>query len=112
LMPYFTRAKENGAKIIVIDPRRTGTAELADLHLKVRPGTDALLASAMLKVIVEEGAVDEAFIQNRTTGFHSVLQQLGSINISDVAKETGIAEREIRLAASLYGTVSTGMIFT
>jgi len=112
LMPYFTRAKENGSKIIVIDPRRTATAEIADLHLKVKPGTDALLASAMLKAIVEGNGLDEAFIKNRTTGFETILVQLNSINISEIAKITGIVESDIRLAASLYSQAQTGMIFT
>lgn len=112
LMPYFTKAKENGAAIIVIDPRRTATAELADLHLKVKPGTDALLASGLLKAIVEEGGLDEAFIRERTKGFAAVLQQLESVQLGEVAQATDISEKDIRLAASLYSKAKSGMIFT
>lgn len=112
LMPYFTKAKENGTSIIVIDPRRTGTAELADLHLKVKPGTDAILASGLLKAIVEIGGLNEPFIRDRTSGFEAIVDQLKSIELSEVAEATGIPEKDIRLAATLYSKANTGMIFT
>src|SRR4051812_14297828 len=70
IMPYFEKAKENGAFIIAIDPRETATTKLADLHLKLRPGTDAALANGLLKVIVEENYSNEAFIQERANGFN------------------------------------------
>ncbi len=63
LMPYLTRAKDNGSFIIVIDPRETPTTEIADLHLKVKPGMDAALVNGFLKIIFDEGYVNEEFIK-------------------------------------------------
>ena len=66
---YLTELKENGGTLIVIDPRRTRTAEQADLHLAPRPGTDLALALGLLHLVVAEGRMDEAFIAERTTGW-------------------------------------------
>ncbi|WP_372630400.1 molybdopterin oxidoreductase family protein [Cohnella sp.] len=112
LMPYFTKAKENGARIIVIDPRTTGTAALADLHLRVRPGTDAALANGLLKVVFEEGLTDEAFIRQRTTGFEELREHVAKLDLEEIAELTGVAAADIRRAAIAYGKAGTGMIFT
>jgi assimilatory nitrate reductase catalytic subunit len=66
---YFTELRENGGRLIVVDPRRTRTAEQADLHLAPRPGTDLALALGLLHLVVAEGRTDEAFIASRTTGW-------------------------------------------
>jgi len=66
---YLTELKENGGRLIVVDPRRTRTAEQADLHLAPRPGTDLALALGLLHLVVAEGRTDEAFIAARTTGW-------------------------------------------
>ncbi len=81
LMPYFTKAKENGAIIIVIDPRVTATAAIADIHLQIKTGTDAALANGMLKVLLEEKLMDEAFIAKRTNGFAELKEHLSSIQL-------------------------------
>jgi assimilatory nitrate reductase catalytic subunit len=112
LMPYFTRAKENGAYLIVIDPRETATAKLADLHLKVKPGMDAALTNGMLKAIVEAGLVDEAFVERRTRGFSDVLNHLESMDMAEIADMTGVSEDEIRAAGKAFGEAVTGMVFT
>ena len=56
-------AKKRGAKLVVVDPYRTGTAEQADMHLAVRPGTDGALALGMLRVIIDEDLYDKAFVE-------------------------------------------------
>jgi len=112
LMPYFRDAKENGAYIIVIDPRVTPTAELADLHLKVKPGMDAALANAMLKVLIEEEYTDEVFLKERTTGFSEVKQYVTSLDLEDLAEMTGISLEDIREAARRFGKAASGMIMT
>ncbi|XEC95750.1 molybdopterin oxidoreductase family protein [Paenibacillus tarimensis] len=112
LMPYFTRAKENGAYIIAIDPRVTGTAEMADLHLKVKPGMDAALANGLLKVILEEGLADEAFLAMRTTGFEELKAHLGGLDLNEIADISGVPVEHIRKAALAYGKAATGMVFT
>ncbi|MFV2121385.1 molybdopterin oxidoreductase family protein, partial [Streptomyces sp. Act-28] len=65
---YLTELRENGGKLVVVDPRRTRTAEQADLHIAPRPGTDLALALGLLHLVVAEGRVDEEFVQSRTTG--------------------------------------------
>lgn len=112
LMPYFTKAKENGAIIIVIDPRATATAAIADIHLQIKTGTDAALANGMLKVLLEEKLMDEAFIAKRTNGFAELKEHLSSIQLNEVAELTGLNEEMIRKAAIAYGQAETGIIFT
>ncbi|WP_240940991.1 molybdopterin oxidoreductase family protein [Paenibacillus sp. HB172176] len=112
LMPYFTRAKENGAFLIVIDPRVTATAELADLHLKVRPGMDAALANGLLKAVLEKGYVDEGFLASRTKGVGDVRKHVESLDMAELAEMTGIEEELIRKAGEAFGAAPTGMIFT
>jgi assimilatory nitrate reductase catalytic subunit len=112
LMPYFVDAKENGAYIIVIDPRDTATAELADLHLKVKPGMDAALVNAMLKVLLEEGYVDDSFVENRTTGFGEVKKHVEELVLEDLANVTGVSIGDIQEAAIRFGSAASGMIMT
>lgn len=112
LMPYFTRPKENGAIIIVVDPRVTATVTLADLHLQVKPGADVALVNGMLKCLVEEGFIDENFINQRTKGFEELIAHLAKLNLDDISHETGVDKELIRKAAIAYGKAPTGMIFT
>lgn len=112
LMPYFTRAKENGSYIIAIDPRNTGTTELADLHLKVKPGMDAALVNGMLKVLMDEGYVDESFTQDRTNGFNELKEHLAAVDLNEISEITGVSLAQIRQAAEAFGKAATGMVFT
>lgn len=112
LLPYFNQAKENGAYIIVIDPRKTATAAIADLHLQIKPGMDALLANIMLKVIVEAGLVNEHFIDARTQGYESLQNALSEIDLEESAEQCGVDLTLIRQAAMAYGQAETGMIMT
>jgi len=112
IMPYFKRAKKNGAYIIVIDPRDTATSKLADLHLKVKPGRDASLSNGIAKILLEDGYCDEEFIKNRTSGFAELKKYLLSLNISEISAETGIDVKQIFEAATMFGTAYSGMIFT
>ncbi|MCK9857181.1 nitrate reductase [Paenibacillus sp. ATY16] len=112
LMPYFTRAKENGAIIIVIDPRVSATASIADVHLQVKPGMDAALVNGMLKVIFDEKLIDEAFIKSRTKGFAEVKEHVDSLDLGEIADITGVSLDLIRKAAISFGKARTGMVFT
>jgi assimilatory nitrate reductase catalytic subunit len=112
LMPYFIRAKEKGSLIIAIDPRETGTTRIADIHLRVKPGMDATLANGMLKVLLEEGLVDQAFVQQRTTGFAELKAHLNTLDMNEIAELTGVQAALIRKAAIAYGKATTGMVFT
>ncbi|QMV42910.1 assimilatory nitrate reductase catalytic subunit NasC [Cohnella cholangitidis] len=112
LMPYFTRAKENGAYVIVIDPRETGTTAIADLHLKVMPGMDAALANGLQKVLLEEGLLDKEFLSDRTAGFEKLKSHLQQLDLNEIAELTGVSVEDIRKAAIAYGKAATGMVFT
>ncbi|GFN31520.1 assimilatory nitrate reductase catalytic subunit NasC [Paenibacillus xylaniclasticus] len=112
LTPYFTKAKENGAYIIVIDPRETATSKLADLHLKVKPGMDAALVNGMLRTIFDEGMVDEAFVRARTKGYEALRAHIGAQSLEEIALLTGVPQDSIRRAAAAFGRAETGMVFT
>ena len=106
LWPFIEQARRQGAKLIVIDPYRTRTAALADEHLAIRPGTDTLLALAILHVLFREGLADEAYLA-ATTYPHElealrVHALLAKHSPEAAAATTGLAEETItRLARSL-----------
>lgn len=112
IMPYFEKAKENGAYIIAIDPRETPTTQLADLHLKVKPGMDAALANGFLKVIIDENLVDEDFVNERATGFEEVRNYVQSLSLEGVSDLTGVPIEQIRTAATKFASEESGMLFT
>lgn len=85
-------ARDPARTMIVIDPRRSETAALADIHLQVRPGTDAWLLSAMVARIVQAGLVDEAFTAAHTQGLAAVQAAFGSIPVGEHAARAGIDE--------------------
>ena len=88
-----------GAKLIVVDPRRTTTAEKADLFLPIRPGTDLALLNGMLHLLVESGDIDEEFIAEHTEGWEAMPGFLADYPPDVVAEITGLAEADIRTAA-------------
>ncbi|MFC0270409.1 molybdopterin oxidoreductase family protein [Metabacillus herbersteinensis] len=112
IMPYFEKAKENGAFIIAIDPRETATTQIADLHLKVKPGMDAALANGLLKVIIEENLLDEQFIKKRATGFEEVREYVTSLSLHDLSDLTGVPIEQIKTAAIKFASEESGMLFT
>nr|WP_090893323.1 nitrate reductase [Evansella caseinilytica] len=112
IVPYFRQAKKNGAFIIVIDPRETATAKLADLHLQGKPGMDAYIANAILKVLIDEGYTDHHFIQQQTTGFAALTEQLKQLDLHELAACSGVSAEQLQLAAKKYGEAKTGFVFT
>ncbi len=96
-------SKDPARTLIVIDPRRTETAELADIHLQVRPGTDAFLLSALLGVLVQEDLVDHAFLRAHTVGADQVLEVLRRISVEECAARAGIDEALVRRTARVIG---------
>jgi len=104
LWPFIEEARRKGAKLIVIDPYKTRTAALADEHLVVRPGTDVLLALAIMHVIFREGLEDRAYLQECTTGWqelrtHALLEQHAPARAAEI---TGIAAETIERLAQAY----------
>jgi anaerobic selenocysteine-containing dehydrogenase len=96
-------AKDPARTLIVIDPRRTETAELADIHLAVKPGTDAWLLSALLAVLLEEDLVDRAFLEAKVTGEAGVLEALRAVRIGEACRRAGVDEALVRKAARAIG---------
>ena len=104
MMPFLNQARENGAKIIAIDPRVTRTTQFADWHIQPRPGTDAALALGMMKIIVDRGLRDEAFLRQHTVGWEALIKdKLPDYPLDKVAEITGIAAEDIERLALMYG---------
>jgi len=100
---YIWRARDNGAKLIVADPRFTPIARNADLYLPVRPGTDLALLMAMLHVIVRDGLTDRTFIEAHTTGFEKTAESVAEWNPRRAAEVSGVAPEAIEKAAHMVG---------
>ncbi len=98
-------------RIIVVDPRRTPTAEGAHLHLAIRPGTDVAFLNAMLHIMISQGWISERFIRNHTEGWEKVYQMAEAWSPSHVAKICGISELEIHRAAFWFGHSSEALSF-
>ncbi|MFJ7291463.1 molybdopterin-dependent oxidoreductase [Streptomyces collinus] len=92
-----------GAKLIVVDPRRTATAAKADLFLQVRPGTDLALLNGLLHLLHEGGHTDPEFVADHTEGWEELPGFLADYAPAAVAEITGIAEDDLRTAARLIG---------
>jgi len=97
------RKRESGAKLIVVDPRKTPTAEKADLYLPIEPGTDLALLNGLLHLLIVDGHVDREFIEKHTEGWEEMPAFLGTYTPRNVAEITGLDESAIRLAAKWIG---------
>ena len=105
------RAKRNGAKLIVADPRRIWLAEIADLHLQLRPGTDVALLTAMAHVIITEGLHDAEFIAAHTVDFDSIIEATKDSTPEWAEEITGVPADDIRTAARWYATTELAGIY-
>ncbi|WP_030711035.1 molybdopterin oxidoreductase family protein [Streptomyces sp. NRRL F-2580] len=109
---YLTELKANGGTLIVIDPRRTRTAEQADLHLAPRPGTDLALALGLLHLIVAQGRTDEEFIAARTTGWEEARAAAMAHWPELVERITGVPVPKLREAVALFCAPESAMVLT
>lgn len=91
--------RKQGAKLIVVDPRRTASADAADLFLQITPGTDLALLNGLLHLLALDGAIDDDFIAEHTEGWESMQPLLAEYPPEAVARITGIPEADIRTAA-------------
>lgn len=110
LTDYVWRARDNGAKIIVIDPRITPIARTADLFLPVRPGRDSALANGILHVMIERGWIDEKFIAEHTHDFDKVRELVKKYTPAVTEKITGVPAKSILAVAEAWGTAETSML--
>src|SRR5450631_2240942 len=104
LWPFVEEARRKGARLVVIDPYRTRTAAVADEHLAIRPGTDTLLALAMMHVIFRDGLEDAAYVEECTVGAKELREQALKAEHSPerAAEVTGIAAETIVALARSY----------
>ncbi|MDQ0961927.1 assimilatory nitrate reductase catalytic subunit [Streptomyces sp. B4I13] len=109
---FFSELRENGGTLIVIDPRRTKTAEQADLHLAPRPGTDLALALGLLHLIVAEGRVDEEYVRERTVGWEDARAAAMAHWPEYVERITGVSVPQLRETVRLFCEPEAAMVLT
>jgi anaerobic selenocysteine-containing dehydrogenase len=110
VMHHAMAAKRRGAKLVVVDPYRTGTAEKADLHLAVRPSTDGALACAVMHVLFEEGYADWAYLRRYTDCPEALAAHVRTRTPEWAAAITGLSSAEITDFARLYGRSKASFI--
>src|SRR5947209_18389400 len=92
LMPFIKKARQQGAQMVVIDPRRSRTAAQADWHLQPKPGTDAALALGMMHVLITEGLTDEEYLAAHAHGYPQLRERAMEYPPARAASITGLAE--------------------
>ena len=102
--------KSRGAKLIVIDPRKTKTAEKADIHVQIRPGTDCALALGMLNVIITEELYDKDFVNKWTIGFDRLVDHIKEYTPAKVSEITWVPQKTIKDIAIMYATTKPATI--
>ncbi|MEV7448489.1 molybdopterin oxidoreductase family protein [Streptomyces nigra] len=109
---FFQELRDNGGTLIVVDPRRTRTAEQADLHLAPRPGTDLALALGLLHLVVAEGRVDEEYVSERTAGWEEARAAAMAHWPEYVERITGVSVPELRQAVRMFCEPEHAMVLT
>jgi anaerobic selenocysteine-containing dehydrogenase len=110
LMPLITEARKQGAKLIVIDPRRTQIARRADMHIAIKPGTDVVLAWALAAELERIGGLDHNFITEHVLGARAFLEHARRITVAGAASVCGVSEDQICQLAKMYKTISPAVI--
>jgi anaerobic selenocysteine-containing dehydrogenase len=96
--------------LIVVDPFESDTAAAADIHIKLRPGTDAMLAMAMMRILIENDWHDEEFIAAHTIGFEALREKVMSVSIEEAEAVTAVPAAQIRELTQLYHEHRPGLI--
>ncbi|MES5953259.1 nitrate reductase [Bacillus fungorum] len=112
MMSYIRLAQKKGAKIVVIDPRNTLTARMADIHIPIKPGTDLALMNGILHVMIEDNLIDQHFIQQRTIGFNKVKEVIKEYTPQKVSQITGVSVENIVKVARWYGKATNAILYT
>jgi assimilatory nitrate reductase catalytic subunit len=109
---HLDRLRERGGQVVVIDPRRTPTADRADHFLQPVPGTDLALASGLLHLLIAADAIDEDYVAARTTGFDEVRQSVASWWPERVERVSGVPVEELRTLATLLAKAPNFIVLT
>ncbi len=107
---YIWKARDNGAKLIVSDPRVTPLARTADLFLGLKPGTDSALMGTILHLLIQHDWLDHDFIEQHTTGFEAASEAVREYTPQWGEQITGVPAPRIEQAAEWWGTSGTGML--
>jgi assimilatory nitrate reductase catalytic subunit len=110
LTHWLWQARDNGARLIVVDPRLTPIARTADLHLPVRPGRDSALYGAILHQLIKHDWLDHEFIANHASGFEEAKAAVASYDLDWAEQTTGIPKEKILLAAQWWGPARTSFL--
>jgi len=110
IVPIINRARRAGAKLVVVDTRRTKIAEQADLHVALRPGTDVVLAWAMAAELERRGGLDREFIARHVAGFEDYMALARRYTLADAARICGVDESVVAQLAEWYRTISPAVI--
>ena len=110
LMPFLKEARDNGAYVVVLDPRATTVARQADLHLAVRPGTDLPVALAIHRYLFEEGLADQAFLDQHATGAADLRRTAEPWTFERAAEVSGIDVGQLRSLAERYAKASPALV--
>ncbi len=110
LIRYLHQARKKGAVVILVDPVRTATAKLADVHLRIRPATDGALALGIANLMIECGWIDQEFIQDHVLGFRRFRSYARKFTVKRVAGITGIDAAQIKQVAKTYANGKPGSI--
>ena len=105
------QAALKGKKMIVIDPRKTVLARMADIHLQLKPGTNIALLNMMLYYIINDGLTDTAFVQERTESYKDFREAVMELDIKAAEAVTGVSRDDVRRAAHLYAEANNAMSF-
>ena len=112
LMPHLQEAKKTGTQVVVIDPRQTVTANLANLHLALRPGTDLALANTLLHTVARTGKVASRLVEEKTTGIEPALIAVQQCTPQWAALVCGLETEPILQAANLLSAAKHALILT
>ncbi len=107
---YVWQAREQGAKVIVVDPRITPIARTCDLFLPIKPGRDTALFNGILHLMIENDWLDHEFIEENTVGFEAVAAEVHPWTPRRTAEVTGISEKLVREAAEVWGQAKTSFL--
>jgi anaerobic selenocysteine-containing dehydrogenase len=110
LWPFIAEARRRGARVVVIDPVRTRTAQQADWHIPIRPGTDGALALGMMHVIASENLVDTDYVEKYTVGYPELRQRVMEYPPARVSEITGIPVEDILTLAREYARTQPSVI--
>jgi anaerobic selenocysteine-containing dehydrogenase len=109
-MTFVHQALDRGAEVVVVDPRRTETAERASMHVRPRPGTDGAIALAVTHRLIERGWVDQPFVRDHVLGYEAFRESVRRLTPAWAADVAGVPEAQVDGLAELLGTVKPATI--